>query len=412
MNTMPEEIDTVIVGAGQSALATSYYLKQREIPHVLLEKERICEAWRSGKWDSFTLVSPNWATQLPGHPYSGDNPDGYMGRDDVVRYLDEYVRKVEPPVRTGVEVLCVRPGGARFVVETNEGSLSATNVVVATGAFQKPKIPESAARIDPRVLQLSANQYRNPAQLPEGAVLVVGSGQSGCQIARELNEAGRNVHLCTGRAARLPRRYRGREVFQWAQEMGMFDKTVDTLESPAERFEANPQLTGKDGGSSLNLHRFHLDGISLLGRFREAQGSVVHLADDLHANLGYADAVERGFKEAADAWATSQGIFAPPDDDNVPQLRAGYDAPIYRELNLEAAGIHSIIWATGFRCDFHWIDFPVFDENGYPEHQRGITAQPGLYFIGLLWLHKSKSSLLLGVGEDAAYIVAHIAASS
>jgi putative flavoprotein involved in K+ transport len=339
--------------------------------------------------------------------YRGDAPDGFLTRDEVVRYLDDYARLFNPPVRTGVEVTCV--GGIRngFTLETSVGAVEATNVVVATGAFQKPRIPAFSAKIAPHIFQVHSSQYRNPQALPPGAVLVVGSGQSGCQIAEELYQQGREVYLSTGRAGRLPRRYRGKDVFYWARELGVFDRTVDKLSSPEERFAANPQLTGNDGGRTLNLHQFALDGVMLLGRLQDADQSKLSLADDLMDNLVAADQFAAEFKQGVDQFIEANGIHAPQEFE--PELRAGYDAKVITELDLESAGITSIIWATGYSFDYSWVKFPIFDDAGYPVHQRGVTAQPGLYFIGLQWLHTPKSSLFLGIADDAAHVAAHIA---
>lgn len=405
---MTEHVDTVVIGAGQAGLAISYYLTQQNRDHIVLEKKRIGEAWRSGKWDSFTLVSPNWTLQLPGFHYKGNDPDGFLTRDEVVQYLEDYVRLFNPPVRTGIEVTCVRETADGLLVETNSGPFAANNVVVATGAFQKPRIPAYASRIAPHIHQVHSSQYRNPDDLPPGAVLVVGSGQSGCQITEELYQQGRKVYLCTGKAVRLPRRYRGQEIFHWVDALGLFAQTVDSLESPADRFEANPQLTGKNGGYALNLHQFALDGVTLLGRLQDASGSKLSIAPDLMENLATADKPDTELRRAIDSYIEKNGLQA-PQGDPPPQLRAGYDCEIITELDLDAAGITSILWAAGYAVDFSWIQFPIFDEYGYPVHQRGITSQPGLCFIGLLWLHTSRSNLIFGIAEDAEYIAAHIA---
>lgn len=404
---MSDPIDTIIIGAGQAGLAISYCLTQQNRPHVVLEKQRIGEAWRSGKWDSFTLVSPNWTLQLPGFPHNGDDPDGYLTRDEVVQYLEDYARLFNPPVRTGVTVTSLRRDTGRFMVETDNSLLHATNVVVATGAFQKPRIPTYASQIAPHIHQLHSSQYQRPHDLPPGAVLVVGSGQSGCQIAEELYQQGRKVYLCTGKAGRLPRRYRGRDVFQWVHELGLFDQTADKLHSPAERFDANPQLTGKDGGRSLNLHQFAQDGVTLLGHLQHASGAKLMIAGDLMENLASIDKMEAELKQGVNKYIQQSGLQVP--EDHQPELRAGYECPIIMELDLDAAGITTILWASGYAVDFSWVQFPIFDDYGYPVHQRGVTAQPGLYFMGLLWLHNSKSSLFLGMGDDAEYIAAHIA---
>lgn len=347
---MTEHINTIVIGAGQAGLAASYYLKQQNRSHVVLEKQRIGEAWRSGKWDSFTLVSPNWTLRLPGFHYTGDHPDGFFTRDEVVQYLEDYVRLFNPPVQTGVQVTCVRSTTDGLLVETNKGAFAAHNVIVATGAFQKPRIPAYAAQIAPHIHQIHSSQYRHPTRLPPGAVLVVGSGQSGCQITEELYQQGRKVYLCTGKAARLPRRYRGREIFHWVDALGLFDQTVDKLASPADRFEANPQLTGKGGGRSLNLHQFALDGVTLLGRLQDASGSKIAIAGDLRENLAIADKPEIEIKQAIDSYIEQNGLQA-PQEEPLPQLRAGYDCEIITELDLDAAGITSIVWAMGYKVD-------------------------------------------------------------
>jgi putative flavoprotein involved in K+ transport len=404
---MIEHMDTVVIGAGQAGLAVSYCLKQQGRDHIVLEKHRIAEAWRSSKWDSFTLVSPNWTLKLPGFHYQGDDPDGYLTRDEVVQYLEDYARMFDPPVRTGVTVTAVREDAAGFRVETDQGDYQATNVVVATGAFQKPRIPSYAQHIAPHIHQIHTSKYRQPDDLPSGAVLMVGSGQSGCQITEELYKSGRTVYLCTGGAGRVPRRYRGQEVFRWIDRLGLFDAPVDTLKSPAERFAANPQLTGKDGGKALNLHQFALDGVTLLGRLQNASGSQIFIAGDLMENLARVDQREADLKKGINNYIQQHGLDLP--NEHTPELRAGYDSEIITELDLDDAGITSILWATGYRMDFSWIQFPIFDDYGCPIQQRGVTDQPGLYFIGLQWLHNLKSSLFYGMGDDAKYIAARIA---
>jgi putative flavoprotein involved in K+ transport len=237
--------------------------------------------------------------------------------------------------------------------------------------------------------------------------LVVGSGQTGCQIAEELYQEGRKVYLSTGGAGRMPLRYRGKHVFRWLNEIGFMDRTVDKLPAPERRFDANPQLTGKDGGHWLNLHQFALDGVTLLGHVQDGRGSVLFFAGDLMENLAKSDKLVGEITKAIDGFIEKNGINAPAAE-VIPDLRAGYDSPIVTELDLDAVGITTIIWAAGYAFDFSWVKFPLFDTFGYPIQQRGVTAQPGLYFVGLQWLNKPKSSLLLGVGEDAEYIVAHI----
>jgi putative flavoprotein involved in K+ transport len=406
---MNDHIDTLVIGAGQSGLSVSYYLTQQGREHILLEKQRFGEAWRSGKWDSFTLVSPNWTIQLPGFSYAGDDPDGFLNREGVVQYLENYVSHFNPPIQTGVEVRSITNGtGNGFVIETQEGTILADNVVVATGAFQAPRLPDYHKQIPSQITQLHTSQYRNPQELPSSAVIVVGSGQSGCQIAEELYQHGYKVYLSTGSAGRVPRRYRGKDIFWWANVLGMLDETVEELKSLDQRFDANPQISGKDGGHALNLHQFAMDGVSLLGRIKAINGSKAFLADDLRENLAKSDHLEEEFIKGVEKYIVKNDLQLPTEDESGPSLRAGYDSPAVTELDLEALGIRTIIWAIGYIYDYSWIEMPIFDSNGYPIHQRGITTHPGLYFIGLQYLHKAKSSLLFGVGDDAAYITDHI----
>jgi putative flavoprotein involved in K+ transport len=404
-----KHFDTVVIGAGQAGLAISYYLKQAGREHIILEKERIGKAWRDDRWDSFTLVTPNWGLRLPGMEYDGDDPEGFLTRQEVVEYLEGFVELFDPPVQEGVEVTAVEaaPGSDNLIVRSSAGEHQAANVVVATGTFQQPKIPPFSGRLTGDVQQIHSSEYRNPGQLLPGAVLVVGSGQSGCQIAEELFEHGREVYLSTGRAGRLPRRYRGEDAARWLVRMGFFDRTVDQLPSPAARFRSNPHVSGKGGGRTLNLHRFSRDGITLLGHLRDGRGTWLDIAADLKENLAAADKFALEFKQGVDKYIQKQGLEAP--EDNEPELRDGYEAPVITELDLDSAGISTIIWATGYSFDFSWVKFPIFDEFGYPIQQRGVTPQPGLYFLGLHWLHTSSSTLLAGVGDDAAHVASAIA---
>lgn len=408
---MAEQINTVIIGGGQAGLSISYYLTQQDREHVVLEKNRIGETWRSRRWDSFTLVTPNWQLDLPGFPYDGDNPKGYLPREEIVQYLEDYAEMFNPPVRLGVEATAIKGDEDGFVVETSAGILEASNVVVATGTFQKPSIPDFSQNITPRIVQIHSSKYQKPDLLPEGAVLVVGSGQSGCQIAEELNESGRKVYLCTSSVGRAPRRYRGRDFVKWLEDTGIADETVDTLDSPAERFSPNPHVSGKNGGHTLNLHQFARDGITLLGHLENARRSEIMLAEDLMDNLAAADEFASQLKKGIDKFIEKAGIDAPTENEQ-PKSGNGYDYDVITELDLEAKDINSIIWATGYDFDFNWIKFPIFDEYGYPIQERGVTEQPGLYFLGLHWMHKIKSGLFYGVGDDAAHIAKHIAAHS
>jgi len=409
MRAQVERRDCVIIGGGQAGLAMSYLLTQQGRDHVILEKgQRIGESWRN-RWDSFTLVTPNWQLQLPGHPYQGDDPEGFLPRDEVVTYLEEYAALFDPPLRFGVEVNGIEENdeGDGYLVHTTEGDYRASNVVVAVGTHQYPDIPAFGDSVPEAITQLHSSEYQNPEALPRGSVLVVGSGQSGCQIAQELNESGRQVYLCTGSAGRLPRRYRGKDGMWWAMKLGVTDQTVDELESPEERFAANPQISGKDGGQDINLHEFAREGITLLGHLEDVQGHKAVLAPDLHQNLAKADKQAAEFRKGVDKYVRKAGLDVP--EEAVTELQHGYEQDVITEFDLEEAGVKVIIWATGFDWDFSWIDLPIFDEWGYPIQERGVTDYPGLYFLGLHWLHTLKSGLFLGIGEDAEYIAEHMA---
>jgi putative flavoprotein involved in K+ transport len=401
-----ERINTVIIGGGQAGLATSYHLKQLGHEHVVFEQaEKAGNAWRNDRWDSFTLVTPNWATQLPGAHYDGKDPDGYLPKNEIVAYFEQYVEKFKLPVQFNTPVLEVMPleNNKGYQVRTSGGTYQAKNVVMATGSYQKPKIPAFSADIPQGITQLHSGHYRNPGQLPEGAVLVVGSAQSGMQIAEELYQSGRVVYLCTGCAPRVPRRYRGRDIVSWLVDSGFWDQTVDKLPSPKTRLAGNPQVTGKNGGHSLNLHQFARDGVKLFGRITGARDGKVNFAPDLKENLAKVDKAEKDIVGMIDQYIRSNGIDAPQE--SLPDLQDGYSVDVITDLDLKAANINTVIWAMGYRTDYSLVRLPLTDKDGFPLQQRGKTRYPGLYFVGLNWLHKRKSQTLLGVNEDVEHIV-------
>src|SRR5215469_1294109 len=405
---MSRRINTVIVGGGQAGLAISYYLKQEGRELVVLERATaVANAWRHERWDSFTLVTPNFQVRMPGAEYNGDDPYGFMSKAEVVKYFDDYVERFDLPVHCGVEVFSVEQQGKRYVVRTSEGDYETDNVVIATGLYQSPRIPLFSAHISSNILQIHSSQYRNPLSLPSGAILVVGTGQSGAQIAEELYQSGTKVYLSIGSAGRVPRRYRGRDINDWFTRMGMFDTEVGDLKSPRAKFAPHPQISGKNGGESLNLHQFARDGVVLLGHVRGAQGGGLMIAPDMKQMLAQVDDFELDALKMVDSYIARMGLNAPAEV--VPQLRDGYEQQEQDTLNLEGAGIKTVIWATGYKFDFSFVKLPVTDEDGYPIQTRGITDYEGLYFLGMPWLHSRKSGILFGVGDDAAYLAAHIA---
>lgn len=405
-----ERIDTVIVGGGQAGLATSYYLTQQGHEHVVLEQAaHAAPVWRDQRWDSFTLVTPNWATRMPGAEYAGPDPGGFMPRDEVVASFERYVDRFRLPVQVNTRVLAIEPmDGGGYRVITPERSFAATNVVVATGYEQLPRIPPFAASISPDITQMHSSRYRRPEALPAGAVLVVGSAQSGAQIAEDLARHGRRVYLSVGNAGRAPRRYRGKDVLEWLLPIGFFDMTPDKLPMPKERFAA-PHVSGVDGGRTLNLHQFARDGVTLLGHVRGAEGDTLSLTPDLHETLARVDGFEAEVQKMVDGYIQANGIDAPVEE--LPRLRDGYEQPPRETLNLREAGITSIIWATGYTYDYGLVKAPVFDGDGFPIQTRGVTAHPGLYFVGMPWMPSLKTGVLAGVSEFAEHIASHIAAA-
>jgi putative flavoprotein involved in K+ transport len=405
-----EQIETVIIGGGQAGLAMSYHLGQLGREHVILERARVAERWRSERWDSLAFQSPNWNLCLPGFIYRGADPDAFASRDQVLRFIESYAAFIRAPLRCGMAATALRqkPGSTRLIVETPSHSFEAKNVVIATGPFQLPADP---LPIGSTALHLHSSRYRNPQMLPPGAVLVIGSGNSGAQIAEELCAAGRRVYLSVSRHRRIPRNYRGKDYNWWYLEFGEGDTTVDQRQA----MQPARLLTGVRGGYDLDLRRLAADGVVLLGRVLGEPDGRLHIACDLGENLARGDASFIDFTQQADAHAARNGLDLPTSDTSVEILRprAKLADPVLT-LDLASAGISTIIWSNGFRYDFDWIDLPVF-ANGTPSpgrvpaHKRGITSVPGVYFLGLPWLHKLKSAFLHGVGEDAEHLAEHIA---
>ncbi|MFF7708512.1 MSMEG_0569 family flavin-dependent oxidoreductase [Pseudomonas sp. NPDC007930] len=398
----------IVIGGGQAGIAASHYLQQHDIDHLVLEKHRLTHTWREQRWDTFCLVTPNWQCALPGYPYTGQDPHGFMKKDEIIAYLDGYIAAVKPPAREGVTVqrLARRAEGG-FALHTSAGAFSADQVIVASGGYHTPIIPRLAERLPAGITQLHSEQYRNPAALPAGAVLVVGSGQSGAQIAEDLHLAGRQVHLAVGDAPRCARFYRGKDVVDWLAEMGYYDIGVDTHPlREGVRDNTNHYVTGRDGGRDIDLRRFAAEGMRLHGRLEAFEGNALRFAGNLGASLDAADAVYNRINASIDQYISAHGIEAPPGGAYQPgwQPAAGASA-----LNLAAEGISTVIWCIGFTPDFSWVELPVFNGKGYPGHVRGVSAEPGLYFLGLPWLYTWGSGRFSGVARDAEYVVEHLA---
>jgi putative flavoprotein involved in K+ transport len=407
-----KSVETIVIGAGQAGLSTSYFLHQTGHEHLVLEgADAPAPAWRNERWDSFTLVSPNWSYCLPGGEYDGPDPDGYMSREELVARFDAYAAPLMEHIQcqTRVQTIAANDDGG-YQLSTSNGPFAARTVVIATGGEHAPKVPAIAAGLDDRVTQLHSSAYRNAAQLPPGAVLVVGSGQSGAQIADDLMRAGRQVFLSVGSAGRVPRRYRGKDIFDWLfNDIRFFDLTPERFPAPIETFSP-PHLTGARGGATLNLHAFTGDGMRLLGRIQAADGTRLSIRPDLYESLARADGFEQKLVQTVDGFIAANGISAPLEE--LPQRRDGFAQPQLETLDLAAEGVASIIWATGFHADFSPIQLPVLDEKGHPIQNRGVSPHPGLFFAGFPWMPAMRTGILPGVGDHAQYIAEQVIARS
>jgi putative flavoprotein involved in K+ transport len=404
-----ETVNVLVVGAGQAGLAMSHELKQRRIEYVVLERGQIGQAWRD-RWDSFCLVTPNWSVQLPGNggTYAGDDPDGFMPRDEIVRFLEAYAAAIGAPVREGVEVRSIAAASAGgFEVETSDGAIRAERVVLASGAYQRPHRPVEAP-LPASILQLDPSAYRRPDALPDGGVLVVGAGQSGLQIAEELHLAGRDVVVSCGRAPWLPRRIGGHDTFWWANEVGFFDQPVQALPDPRERLVANLQNSGVGGGHSLNYRTLRELGVTLVGRFLGADALELRFGADLGASVAWGDQRHGMFAGLVRRHAAERGLAMPEIEDPTP-----FDGTAPERLPVSRFG--AVIHATGYRPAYRdWLPWPeTVDDLGFPVHVDGESqAVSGLHFVGVHFLRKRKSSLLIGVGEDAAVVADRIASAA
>ncbi|GAA4867063.1 NAD(P)/FAD-dependent oxidoreductase [Saccharopolyspora cebuensis] len=401
------ETEVLVVGAGQAGVAMSEHLGARGIGHLVLERDRIAERWRTGRWDSLVANGPAWHDRFPGLLFADVDPDGFASKDQVADYFVEYADKIGAPIRCGVDVQRVRKNVGRpgFHVRTSEGTIEARHVVAATGPFQKPVIPPVVPE-DADVVQLHSSSYRNPEQLPDGAVLVVGAGSSGVQIADELRRSGRKVHLSVGPHDRPPRRYRGRDFCWW---LGVLNKW-EAAAPPRGAEHVTIAVSGAHGGRTVDFRALAAEGITLVGMTRAYEDGRLRFAPDLRENIAGGDANYLAMLDEADDYVARNGLDLPEE----PEARTfGPDPdcvvdPLV-ELDLAGAGITSIVWATGFASDYSWLQVDAFDDHGKPRHARGVSAEPGIYFLGLPWQSRRGSSFIWGVWHDAAYVAEHIA---
>ena len=410
-SALPAHAKVVVIGGGQAGLAMSYQLTQNGVDHVILEKNQIAHSWKTQRWDAFCLVTPNWQCQLPGYPYQGSDPKGFMLRDEIVDYVEGYARHIAAPVKEGVAVTRLTQGaGGGFLLETSAGEITADSVVLAVSGYHVPKIPAMADRLDGAVKQLHSSAYRNPESLPPGEVMVVGTGQSGCQIAEDLHLSGRKVHLVVGSAPRCPRVYRGRDAVEWLDDLGQYDLPVDKHNLKEKvRKNANHYLTGRDGGRDIDLRKFATEGMTLYGRLKDIQDGELQFGDDLATNLDNADRVYNGICGLIDDHIARNGIDAPASPHYAPVWQPTDPAAT---LDPVKAGISTIIWTTGFRSDWSWVELPIFDGAGYPTHRRGVTSMDGVYVLGLPWLYTWGSGRFVGVARDSDFIAKEIVAAS
>lgn len=402
-----EAVEVLIVGGGQAGLAMSEHLNAAEVPHLVLERSRIAERWRSERWDSLVANGPAWHDRFPTLEFSGLGPDEFATREQVVDYLVEYAEQIGAPIRCGVEVTSVRRNVGRpgFRVQTSEGALDARFVVAATGPFQRPLIPPIVPS-DAVPMQLHSSGYRTPDQLPDGAALVVGAGSSGVQIADELLRSGRPVYLSVGAHDRPPRSYCGRDFVWWLGVLGKWD--METPPSGAEHVTI--AVSGANGGRTIDFREFDARGMTLVGRTASYENGIVRFAPDLGENIARGDATYLTLLDEADAFVTRAGLDLPkePQARDLGPLPSSATDPLL-ELDLAGTGVRTIIWATGYAVDYSWLEVDAFDENGRPRHRRGVSSEPGVYFLGLPWLSRRGSSFIWGVWHDARYVADHIA---
>ena len=407
----------VVIGAGQSGLAMSWWLAERALDHVVLERGEVANTWRTERWDSLTLLTPNWQSRLPSHGYEGDDPDSYRTMAETIAFIERYATLLSPPLRTHCPVVSVRSASSGYEVVTEQGTWQCKAVVLATGAFNVAQVPKLAAEIPPDIAQLTTSQYRNPASLAPGGVMVVGAAASGAQIADEIQRSGRPVTVAVGEHVRAPRMYRGRDIQWWMDATGLNDERYDQVENLRRaRALSSFQIAGHADRRDIDLNALTSLGVALVGRLAGVRDGKAQFSGSLRNLCELADLKQNRLLTTIDEWAAANGVGDAVDPPHRPEpTRVEASPPL--GLDLRRAGIRTIVWATGFRPDYSWLDVPVLDPKGNIRHDGGVvTEAPGLYVMGLPFLRRRKSSLIDGAGDDArdlsAHLSSHLAACS
>lgn len=403
-----KRVTTVIIGAGQSGLAMSRHLSDRGIDHVVLDRGEVANSWRTERWDSLRLLTPNWQSRLPGQAYAGADPDGYMTMPQVVGYLQAYAHRIGAPVETNTTVIRVSQSDDGYTVATDRGTWRCRTLVIASGACNVPVVPALSAQLPAGIASLTPFQYRSPARLPDGAVMVVGASATGVQLAHEIRASGRDVVLCVGEHVRLPRVYRGRDILWWMDAAGMMDVRHDEIED-IERARRLPsmQLIGTPGRVTIDLNTLGAAGVEVVGKLVAVEGARVKFSGSLPNCCTLADLKMNRLLESIDSWIVAKGMADRLDPRRrCEPTRLASNPPLM--LDLDARSVRTVIWATGFRPDYSWLDVPVFDRKGRLRHAGGIVAAPGMYVMGLPFMRRRKSSFIDGAGEDAADLAAHM----
>lgn len=403
--------DVIIIGAGHAGLAASVCLQKYNIDHCVLERGQVGESWRSQRWDNFCMNTPNWTLNLPGKPYEGNDPDGFMAKSGFVDYLTNYAYDQHIPIKSNVEVTHANFLDSHWHLRTSDGPSRTRAILVATSTYQHPHIPACSNLASAATFSLNTANYRKPDALPPGKILVVGSAQSGMQIVDDLLNAGRDVILSTGKTGRVPRRYRDRDLNYWYDKIGLMDRRASDLQDPRQRWSGQPQISGWNGGHTVSLQKFHRNGVRLLGRYAGCDGTVIHFSEDLRENMAFADGHSKKFCRNIDDYIDAENLDFPQDtgDDSIhAPIEDLTLIPEPNRISLKEEGISTIIWATGFRFDYSWIEANAFDKFGYPDTIRGEASIPGLYFLGMNYLHTRKSGIVYGITNDAKHVATKI----